>query len=151
MIDEMTVTRLVFASPQQCHDLVADIDNYPSWASGLTEVNVLERDEQGRASEVAFRAGAFERTTRYTLAYDYSQAPSRIAWSLVSGDIVKRLDGYYEFAEAPDHEGATMLTYRLALELAIPLPGFIKRRAESRIAHAAIDDLQQQLESEPAK
>jgi len=34
----------------------------------------------------------------------------------------------------------------LAVELAIPLPGFVKRRAEGRIMHAALDDLQARLE-----
>ena len=149
MIDEMTVKRLVLASPQQCHDLVADIDNYPNWASGLSELNVLKRDEDGRACEVSFKVRGFGLSAQCTLVYDYSQSPDRIAWHLVSGDIVSKLDGYYEFEAAPDHEGATMLKYNLALEIAIPLTGFFKRRAEARIAHAAIDDLQHQLESGP--
>ncbi len=147
MIDEITVTRLVLASPQECHDLVADLDNYPNWASGVNDVNVLESDEQDRATLVAFRAGAFGRSANYTLAYNHSQAPGRISWELVKGDIAKKLEGFYEFEPAPEPKGATVLTFRLAVELAIPLPGFVKRRAESRIAHVAIDDMQQQVES----
>ncbi len=147
MIDEMTVTRLVLASPQECHDLVTDLENYPNWASGVNEVNVLESDEQGRSTQVTFRAGAFGRSANYTLAYNHTQAPGRISWELVKGDIVKKLEGFYEFEPAPEQEGATMLTFRLAVELAIPLPGFVKRRAESRISHVAIDDMQKQVES----
>lgn len=147
MIDEMTVTRIVSATPQECHDLVADIENYPRWASDLDGVDVLSRDDEGRPSHATFAVAAFGRSAKYTLAYDHSQAPGRIAWHLVSGDIVKRLDGHYEFEPVAGNAQATSVTYRLSLELAIPLPGFVKRRAESRIAHAAIDDLQYQLES----
>ena len=64
----------------------------------------------------------------------------------MTGDIVKRLDGSYRFESVPDEPNQTEVIYELALELAIPLPGFVKRRAEGRIAHAALDDLQVQLE-----
>ena len=64
----------------------------------------------------------------------------------MTGDIVKRLDGSYSFESVLDEPTQTEVIYELALELAVPLPGFVKRRAEGRIAHAALDDLQAQLE-----
>ena len=69
------------------------------------------------------------------------------AWKLVSGDIVRRLDGQYVFAAVPDRDDQTEVSYSLSVELAIPLPGFVKRRAEGRIMHAALDDLQARLET----
>ena len=35
------------------------------------------------------------RSTNYTLRYEYGTAPTRISWSLLRGDIMRRLDGSY--------------------------------------------------------
>lgn len=149
MIDELQVTRVVHATPQQCHDLVADVESYPRWASGITDVEVLSRDDHGRVDQVKFTAAAFGRSATYTLAYDHTDAPQRIGWQLLSGDILRQLDGHYQFETVEADETATAINYRLAIELAVALPGFIKRRAEARIAHTAIDDLQEVLEAAP--
>ena len=67
----------------------------------------------------SFRAGAFGRSTSYTLVYDYSQAPTELRWVQRDGDLTSRLDGIYRFAAAP--EGGTEVTYQLAVELRVPL------------------------------
>jgi len=95
---------------------------------------------------VAFRAAAFGRSTNYTLVYDYSKAPEQFGWVQRSGDLTDRLDGFYRFVEAPG--GGTEITYQLVAELRVPLPGFIKRRAEGNILHAAIRDLKARVENE---
>jgi len=104
---------------------------------------VLERDAQGRATKVEYRASALGRSTHYTLSYDYSQAPNRLSWSLAQGDIMRVIDGAYDFAA----EGAgTRVTYSLKIELIVPLPGFVKRRAEVRILHT-LKELKTRAES----
>ncbi len=145
MADQTIERMVVDGSPARCFEVVADIERYPEWVADLKEVHVHERDEQGRASLVSFRAGAFGRSTSYTLFYDYSQAPAELRWVQRDGDLTSRLDGIYRFAAAP--EGGTEVTYQLAVELRVPLPGFIKRRAEGNIIHAAIRDLKARVES----
>jgi hypothetical protein len=86
------------------------------------------------------------RSATYSLLYDYSESPALIKWELASGDIIKRLDGSYRFDSVAGEPKQTEVTYELAIELAIPLPGFVKRRAEGRIAHAALDDFQAKVE-----
>ena len=147
MIDELKVTRVIQAEPAACHELIADVEGYPAWARDLKHVNVETRDDQGRATRVTFRVAAMGRSATYTLAYDHSAAPAAISWALVEGDIVRRLDGHYGFDPVADEPGSTEVTYSLSVELAIPLPGFVKRRAEGRIMHAALDDLQARLET----
>jgi ribosome-associated toxin RatA of RatAB toxin-antitoxin module len=136
---------LVDASPEQCFAVVADIESYPEWVADLKEVQVLERDQDGRPLVAAFRAAAFGRSTNYTLVYDYSRAPDEFAWVQRAGDITNRLDGYYRFRSAPG--GGTEITYQLVVELRVPLPGFIKRRAEGNILHSAIRDLRARVEA----
>jgi ribosome-associated toxin RatA of RatAB toxin-antitoxin module len=147
-VTDKTIEQMVVnGSPERCFEVVADIECYPEWVADLKEVHVLERDGEGRASLVSFRAGAFGRSTTYTLAYDYSRAPMELRWVQREGDLTNRLDGIYRFRRAP--EGGTEVTYQLTVSLRVPLPGFIKRRAEGTIIHAAIQDLKARVESTP--
>ena len=56
-----------------------------------------------------------------------------LSWELVEGDIMKAIDGAYRFAPSDDLEGGTDVTYDLSIDLIVPMPGFLKRRAEARI------------------
>ena len=40
----------------------------------------------------------------------------------------------------------TDVTYELVVELVVPLPSFVKRRAESRIVHTALRELKSWVE-----
>jgi len=40
------------------------------------------------------------------------------------------------------------VTYRLDVELAVPLPGFVKRRAESKIMTTALNELKRRCETD---
>ena len=100
---------------------------------------------EGRPALVTFRAAAFGRSTSYTLAYDYAEAPRVLAWRLTKGDITTKLDGRYVFD--PDGDGGTDITYHLEVELRVPIPGFIKMRAQSRIMSTALRELKARVES----
>lgn len=125
----MTIT--VNAPLDKCWAIATDFEKYPDWAKDVKSAVVIARDEQGRATEVEFRTSALGRSTHYTLSYDYSAAPHRLAWKMVKGDIMRAVDGAYMFA--PEASGGVVLTYNLSIELIVPLPGFVKRRAEVRI------------------
>ena len=146
MADQATQRTVINASPAQVWDVLTDFDGYPTWAHDLKSADVVARDDEGRASDVAFRAAAMGRSTSYTLRYDYAKAPQVLAWEMVEGDITRKLDGRYELAPVEDDPGRTEVTYHLEVELAVPLPGFVKRRAESRITSTALRDLQVHLE-----
>jgi hypothetical protein len=51
---------------------------------------------------------------------------------------MRKLDGRYVLEDA---DGQTAVTYELEVELIIPLPGFVKRRSQGKIMHAALDEL----------
>ncbi len=135
---------VIGATPDQCYAVAATFEEYPSWAQDIKEVVIRSRDSAGRPIDVTYRAGAFGRTTSYTLRYDYSQAPKVLSWVQIAGDITSKLDGSYSFES--DDLNQTQVTYELAVELAVPIPGFVKRRAEVRIVHAALRDLKDRVE-----
>ena len=143
---ERTAEKMVIAgSPERCFAVVTDFEAYPEWVADVKEVEVLERDGEGRALVVAYRAGAFGRSTNYVLAYDYSKAPEEISWIQREGDITNRLDGSYRFLASDD--SGTEVSYDLAVELRVSIPGFVRRRAEGHILHAAVRDLKARVES----
>ena len=131
MAETASQTTTIAAAPDRVWAIATDFERYPEWAKDVKDVIVRVRDEQGRPVEVEYRASALGRSTHYTLAYDYSQAPNVLAWRMLRGDIMRTIDGAYIFTATSD--GGTEVRYDLTIELVVPLPGFVKRRAEVRI------------------
>lgn len=145
-MEEQVTERMVIAgTPEHCFEVLTDFGSYPDWAADIKAVTVDERDAEGRPLRVTFRAAAFGRSTSYTLLYDWSDAPGELSWIQVAGDITRRLDGAYELRPAGD--GSTEITYHLTVDLVVPLPGFVKRRAEGRIMGTALRELKARVES----
>lgn len=147
MADQATQTMVIAAPAERILEVLLDYEAYPSWAADLKGVTVDKVGEDGRAEEVTYRAAAMGRSTSYTLSYEYSDDPITLAWRLVRGDIMRRLDGSYVLEPVPGDDGKTSVTYHLAVELIIPLPGFVKRRAEAKIIHTALRDLRDRVEA----
>lgn len=154
MPEHANVTTTIEASPLRCFEAAVDVERYPEWAQGIASVSILQSDDRGRPTEVEFVAEAIGRRTRYVLAYDHSRAPERLSWSLVEGDLTRRLEGAYTFRPAAPDGGddrgdgeLTEVCYQLDIELAVPLPGFVKRRAETKILQAALPRLKARVES----
>ncbi len=147
MVDQATQRTTIMASPERCFDAAIDFEQYPRWAHDIKEARIVARDRDGRAVDVEYRVTAMGRSTTYTLRYFYGSEPLRLAWRLQRGDATTRLDGEYEFVPVRGEADTTEVTYHLAVELAVPLPSFVKRRAESRIVQTALDELKAYVEA----
>ena len=124
--------------------IVADFESYPEWAD-VKEARILEHDPEGRGKRVEYRVAALGKSVRYVLEYDYAEAPTSFSWKLVEGDLVRRLDGTYRFE--PEGASSTRVHYDLAVDLAVPLPGLVKRRAAGMIMGNALKELKKQVEA----
>ena len=144
MAEQATETMEIAAPAETILAVLLDFDAYPTWARDLKGVTVDSRDDEGRAREVTFRAAAMGRSTGYTLRYDHGD--DRLSWELVDGDIMRKLDGSYHLA--PVTPGRTLVTYHLAVDLIVPLPGFVKRRAEQKIIHTALRELRAHVQQQ---
>lgn len=145
--EHAVVSTSVCATPEQCAAVVSDLGSYPEWAQGVTGVEILGFDDQGRPSRAEFKAEAMGRTTRYALDYDYADVPHSVRWALVDGDLTRRIDGSYTFEPDRNDPTFTEVTYELAIDLVVPLPGFVKRRAETKIMEAALKEFRRRVES----
>ncbi|HMG44778.1 MAG TPA: SRPBCC family protein [Acidimicrobiales bacterium] len=147
MVDQATQQMVVGASPARTWDVLTNFPDYPVWAHDLKSVSVLERDSEGRGLLVAYRAAAMGRSTNYTLRYDYTEAPRVLAWKVAESDVTRKLDGSYELLPVDGDPERTSVVYNLTVDLVVPLPGFVKRRAEGRIIHTALRELRDFLEN----
>lgn len=146
MSDNAAQRTEIEASPEDCFAVACDFESYPEWAAGVKEATVVAIDDQGRGGDVSFRVAAMGRSTSYTLRYSYGSNPLRLSWRLIEGDVIERIDGEYEFVPIGDGSRCEALYY-VSIDMLVPLPGFVKRRAESKILHAAMDDLKRRVES----
>jgi ribosome-associated toxin RatA of RatAB toxin-antitoxin module len=134
----------VFATPAEVMEVVADFNAYPDWVGNLEEVDVLARDRRGRGTRVAFRLRTPVGDQAYTLAYRYQPRDAGISWTYVEGTL-EDLAGAYVLE--PTGDGTTRVTYRLEVELGVPLPGLVKRQAARQIVRSALNDLKRRVES----
>lgn len=145
MPDQTTQTIAIEVPPQRVFEVVLDVARYPEWATDIKSVDILLSDSDDRAGLVAYRAAAMGRSTSYQLRYYYGSNPLRVSWRLAEGDLVSRMDG--EYLLEPVGDGSTTnVTYHLSVDMRVPLPGFVKRRAEARIVHTALSELKARAE-----
>ena len=104
MAEQASEHTTIGAPPALCWEVATDFEAYPQWAKDIKEAEIVHRDTDGRASVVRYRAAAMGRSTTYLLGYDYTAAPTRLAWRLLEGDITRQLDGSYDF-HAVDGDG----------------------------------------------
>ena len=144
MAEQVSERIHIDAPPERTYEVATDYERYPEWAKDVKQANVLERDAAGRGAKVEYRAAAFGRSSRYVLQYDYSQAPAAFSWTLVEGEMVRTIDGTYRFDSDGD---GTRVSYDLAIDPSIPLPGFLKRRTAGMIVSTALKELKKAVEN----
>jgi uncharacterized membrane protein len=94
------------APVRRCFDIAADIEGAPAWQGSLRDVEVLERDADGRPAVVNTRNDAKVKTVSTRLRFS-SDSPTSIRWQQEKGD-VKSLDGWWKLEElGPERTRAT--------------------------------------------
>jgi uncharacterized membrane protein len=142
MVDQSTQSIVVDAPASAIMAVIADFDAYPQWAASVRSAVVTEPGEQGRARRVAFVIDAGPVRDEYELTYSWDDDRG-VAWHLVAGQIQRSQVGSYALTE---RGGATEVTYSLTVELAIPMLGMLRRRAEKVIMDTALKELKKRVE-----
>ena len=144
MADQTTSSIVIDAAPADVMAVIADFGAYPAWAKGVQTAEVTAPGAGGRAEQVHFALDVSPIKDEYTLAYDWD-GDREVTWTLVEGNILKALDGAYTLQDRGD--GSTEVTYRLALDVSIPLIGMLKRKGEKILIDAALKGLKKHVES----
>jgi carbon monoxide dehydrogenase subunit G len=134
----------VAAPPTKIMDVIADFPAYPEWA-GVKSAEVLEADPDGWPTRVKMSVSQMGFNADYTLAYQYAPDDGGLSWTTVEATgAVKDIQGEYLLEPAGD---LTKVTYRLALDLNISLPGFMRRQGEKQVVNNALSGLKKRVES----
>ncbi|MGH3322614.1 MAG: SRPBCC family protein [Streptosporangiaceae bacterium] len=146
MANQTTSDIVIDAPPATIMAVIADFRSYPSWATGVKEAEVMSTGVDGRAREVRFVLDASPIRDEYTLAYDWTD-DTEVSWNLSEvGKMLRAMDGSYVLDDGG--EGGTRVTYRLAVEVSIPLLGMLKRKAEKVIIDTALKGLKSRVEQD---
>jgi carbon monoxide dehydrogenase subunit G len=124
--------------------VIADFAAYPEWTNAVKQTEVLSEGADGRAQQVQFTLDAGPIKDVYTLEYTWFADHGGMSWKLVKGQMQRSQTGSYQL----EPDGArTKVTYTLAVQLAIPLLGLLRRKAEKVIMDTALKELKRRVEN----
>ena len=117
------------APMERCYEIASDINHAPEWQGSLKDVEVLERDADGRAELVETASDAKVKTVKARLRFSYSP-PERIEWNQEKGD-TKSLKGWWDFEDLGG--GRTRATYALEADPGRMLGLLLRGPAETKV------------------
>jgi ribosome-associated toxin RatA of RatAB toxin-antitoxin module len=143
MATQTTSTIVIGASPPDVMTVIADVEAYPEWMTSIYDVRVLTTAAGGRPEEARFGLEVGPVKDTYTLAYAWI-GDQQVQWHLVESQLITQLEGSYTLAALADT--STQVTYQLTVDVALPMLGFIKRKAEKMIIDTALTELKRRVE-----
>ena len=143
MADVASSTITIAAPPEQVLAVIADLEAYPEWTTAIKSAEVVESGADGQPRQARFVMDAGVLKDEYVLEYDWN--PAGVSWELVGKSLVQRSQvGSYTLTPTGD---GTEVTYRLSVDISMPMLGMFKRKAEKMIMDSALKDLKKRVES----
>ena len=145
-MSEQTEGQIVIeASAAEVMDVLIDFEAYPEGAD-VKSATILERGEGGLGTKVAFEVDVpVLGRASYTLAYRYAPGDGGLSWvSTEARGAVSNITGEYLLSETEDDD--TRVVYRLAVDLGVLLPGFVRTQGEKRVISNALEGLKRRVE-----
>lgn len=124
------------ASAEKVMGIIRDVENYPKWTSGISNIAIMEKDADGLPSRTTFQLDGGPISDQVELAYVWHS--DSVEWHLVSGKTITALEGAYRIVES---ENGCDVTYELSAEVNLPIPSFIKSAGEKTIITSALQGL----------
>lgn len=143
MADKTTQTIHIDADPAEVMKAIADLESYPDWIKEYKKVEVLEATDDGYPKKARMLMDATIFKDTLIMNYEWPADRESLSWTLESSSLLKSLEGSYILA--PKDSG-TDVTYELAVDLAVPMIGMLKRKAERRLIDGALKDLKKRVE-----
>ena len=144
MADQASSTITIDAPLDAVLAVIADIESYPQWTGQIKSAAVVEKDPDGRPHQARFVMDAGVLKDEYLLEYVWSD--SGVEWQLIGKSTVQKSQ-VGSYALAPKGS-STEVTYKLTVDIAMPMLGMFKRKAEKMIMDSALKELKKRVESQ---
>jgi uncharacterized membrane protein len=143
---EASWTVEIDAPRERCYEIAADIESAPEWQGTLEEVDILERDREGRPVVVESVSDAMVKKAKAILRFEY-HPPGGLAWEQEKGD-AKWLVGNWELEDLGDRR--TRATYSLRSDpgrvLGMLLRGPVEDKVKEHLTKSAAEGLKAMAE-----
>ncbi|WP_024796765.1 SRPBCC family protein [Tomitella biformata] len=130
------------ATPAEVMDALAAIEDMPKWSGPHRSATVESRHEDGRPNRVRMVISVVGVTDEQVVEYTWNGNES-VKWSLVESTQQKTQEGGYVLT--PTANG-TKADFDLTIDLKIPLPGFIVKKAQKSGIEVATKGLKKWIE-----
>jgi hypothetical protein len=131
---------VIEATPDDIMEVLFDLESLTEWSSAHQEVEILERDDEGRpkrSRQVVKIVGVSDEQV-----LDYSVHDDGVSWTLISSKQQRAQDGRYTLT--PDGDG-TRVRFELTVDPTVPLPGFLVKKGAKGLMETATDGLRKRV------
>jgi len=129
-------------SPAAAYAVVTDFVAYPRLFPEIKAVEILSTS--GKRVRAEFR-GNIVLPFRYVLDLDCDDSALTVDWGYVEGEVVKNSEGAWRFSA---EGGGTRVEYKVAMEIAAPVPGFLLRKITDGLVALSIPAMFASVERE---
>ena len=133
---------VIEASPEEVLDVIADVESTPEWQSAQQSAEILDTTDDGRPRQVKMKVKSAGITDE--LVVEYTWADNGASWSLVSSKQLKKQEGKYTLTPQGDK---TKVKFELTVDVSVPIPGFVLKRAIKGAMNDATDGLRKRVMS----
>jgi coenzyme Q-binding protein COQ10 len=98
---------------ERFYDIIVDYERYPEFVPGIRACRVRNG---GPEKQVEYELDLGVKRIRYVLRHE-EQRPHRVAWSLVSGDMMKVSNGSWDLSS---QDGRTLASYSVEIQVTRP-------------------------------
>lgn len=131
---------VIEASPEEILDVIADVENTPSWSPQYQSAEILDTHDNGRPRRVRMKIKAAGLTDEQVV--EYTWAADSVSWTLVSAGQLKAQDAKYTLTAQGDK---TKVRFDMDVDPSVPIPGFLLKRTMKGGMETATDGLRKQV------
>jgi len=131
---------VIEAPPREILDVIADVESAHTWSPQYQSAEVLDTYPDGRPKRVRMKVKAAGLTDE--MEVEYSWGENTAGWRLITSGQLKAQDATYTLSPAGE---TTRVRFDLAVDPAIPIPGFLLKRTLKGAMETATDGLRKQV------
>lgn len=131
---------VIEATPEEILDVIADVENAPTWSPQYQSAQILDTYPDGRPKRVKMKVKAAGITDE--MEVEYSFAENSAGWKLITSSQLKTQEATYTLTPSGD---ATKVRFDLKVDPSIPIPGFLLKRTLKGAMETATDGLRKQV------